>query len=277
MSLSHPPDTAEIRRALDAEVERRFGRFGGVERRGATPVSLIDTELRAMPSGDPERSGQIAVRGYASVFNRWSLELASPKGTFREKIVTGAFDRALAKDPNVVLLWDHDPSLILGSTRAADPESLELRVDLTGLHFFSRVVNTSYAQDLRELMAAGIINQASFGFTVADDTWTEKNGEVLRSINEVDELFDVTITRVGAYPATASQLIRQRAFDYFEQLGRPEGEATGGVAHDEGTVDSTPSRAAGESSQEERTPVDLDEARARLEFIRTEIRRRKLA
>jgi HK97 family phage prohead protease len=272
MSFNHPATTPELRSALDREVERRFGQFGGVERRGGSPVSSLPTEIEIRASGDPLRDGQMVVKGYASVFNRLSLDL----GGFREKIAVGAFDKALAKDNNVLLLWDHDRSYILGSSKATDPESLELRVDPTGLRFFSRVVPTTYANDLQSLMDAGIIREASFAFTVASDEWVEKDGEVTRTVHEVDELYDVTITVQGAYPQTVSQLVRQRAYDFAHESGRLSHEegADGDVEPMAGTTEESPSRNAGGSVQTEREDT-LRNLRARLEAHRTDFQKGK--
>jgi HK97 family phage prohead protease len=275
LSIDTPASAPELRRALDREVERRFGTFGGVERRGASPVSDLPTELRIDTSGDPARDGQMVVKGYASVFNRWSLDL----GGFREKIAPGAFDRVLSEDPAVILAWDHDTSRVLGSTRAHDPESLELRVDPNGLRFFSRVVATSYATDLRTLMEAGIVQQASFAFTVANDEWVEKNGQVTRTITEVADLFDVTITGRGAYQQTVSSLVRERAYAFGKESGRlleVEDEADVDVALVAGVEEVSPSRSAGGSHQEGDRDAVLRQMRDRLEAQKTDFQKGRL-
>jgi hypothetical protein len=70
-------------------------------------------------------------------------------------------------------------------------------------------------------------------------------------------------------------LIRQQALDYAQDSGRLHlVEAEADVAN-EGVAELTPSRAAGESNQEVHEPIDIDAARARLESIRTDIKRRK--
>lgn len=277
MAATHPAQP-ELRRALDREVERRFGRFGGVERRGASPDSFFETDLRSTVSGDPETKGQMQVRGYASVFNRLSLDL----GGFREKILPGAFDNALGSDPHTLLLWDHQGTLILGSTRANDPESLELRADANGLRFFSRVVDTTYSRDLSNLMDAGIVKQASFAFTVERDAWTiDENDNVTRTIIEVAGLFDVTITAMGAYPQTVSNLVRAYAYDFGHESGRLNADVREEADSDfaplvaEGVTEVTPSRTGG-GDQEEREALDAEAARQRLEALRTDIRRRKI-
>jgi uncharacterized protein len=147
--------------------------------------------------------GQYTVRGHASVYDQWSLDL----GGFRERVLPGAFDNALTGDPHVLHLWDHDTRFVLSSTRN---KTLELKSDTTGLAYWSRVAPTSYAADLRVLLERGDIDQSSFAFTVEKDEWriVDEGGlEIVeRSIVEVAELFDVTTCAMGAYPQTDSVL-----------------------------------------------------------------------
>jgi phage head maturation protease len=63
----------------------------------------------------------------------------------------------------------------------------------------------SYAQDLTMAMESGLINEASFAFTVERDDWA---WATVRRVIEVGELNNVTITARGAYPQTSSQLAR---------------------------------------------------------------------
>jgi len=143
-----------------------------------------------------------AVRGLASVYNKWSLDL----GGFRERVKPGAFDDVLSRDPHVVHVWDHDTSRTLSSTRARTYR-LELNSVASGLKFYSRVAPTSYSADLRVLLEDGVIDQSSFAFTVEEDEWRiSKDDVVERDIVRVGDLFDVTTCAFGAYPATESLL-----------------------------------------------------------------------
>lgn len=203
------------------DFERRYGTFGGRERR---ELPIIVEEIRDSGAGE----GQFTIRGHAAVFDMWSLDL----GGFREKIDRAAFDNVLTRNPDTWLLWDHDTRWTLARTTN---KTLELRVDPRGLHYWGRVAPTSYAHDLRVLMERGDIDQASFAFTVARDEWriVEENGEerIERSILEVGDLFDVTVTAMGAYPQTDSQVARTRALEYAHNNGRLPGAAP--VAPDE--------------------------------------------
>lgn len=167
-------------------------------------------EVRDSGSG----AGIYTIKGHAAVFGKWSLDL----GGFRERIKKGAFDNVLSRDPHVLHVWDHDTSKALSSTRSST-YPLELRTDPAGLRYYSKVAPTSYSQDLRILLEAGVISQSSFAFTVADggDEWRiAKDGEmevVERTITEVQNLYDVTTCAMGAYPTTDSALaVRSMSF-----------------------------------------------------------------
>ena len=162
-------------------------------------LPLADVEWRLSGAGD----GDMTVRGHAAVFNRSSLDL----GGFTETIAPGAFAKALASNPDVHALWDHDTKLVLARTKN---KTLELREDPVGLHFWAKVADTSYAKDLRLLMERGDVDQASFAFTVGKDDWQiDDQEQVTRTILEVDQLFDVTVTAQGAYPDTSTAVVRQ--------------------------------------------------------------------
>lgn len=162
------------------------------------PFPVDGIEVRDSNAGD----GQFTVRGHASVFNRLSLDL----GGFKEKIARGAFTNVLDKTPDVHALWDHDTRWTLARTRN---KTLELREDPLGLHTWARIAPTTYAADLRVLMERGDIDQMSFAFTVEKDTWEiDENDEITRTITEVRDLYDVTVTAQGAYPQTDVSLVR---------------------------------------------------------------------
>lgn len=147
------------------------------------------------------RGGALTVRGHAAVFNQLSHDL----GGFREQIAPGAFTKVLGRNPDVHALWDHDTSLVLARTKNG---TLELREDSVGLHFVANVADTSYARDLKLLMERGDVDQASFAFTVAYDEWTvDEQENVVRTILELDNFYDVTVTAKGAYPQTDTAVV----------------------------------------------------------------------
>lgn len=178
-------------------------------------LPLEDVEWRKSGAGD----GQLTVRGHAAVFGRLSLDL----GGFQERIAPNAFGSALDRNPDVHALWDHDTKMVLARTKN---KTLDLREDPVGLHFWAKVADTSYARDLKVLMERGDVDQASFAFTVARDEWTtDENDNVTRTILEVGELYDVTITAQGAYPQTDASVVahmRSRLKAEIEEGRLPE-------------------------------------------------------
>jgi uncharacterized protein len=196
----------------------------------AEPVLQPAREHRTLPledvewrSGEKQGDGQLTVRGHAAVFDRLSLDL----GGFRERIAPDAFDHVLDGNPDVHLLQDHSTLHTLARTKN---KTLELRRDPVGLHFWAKVAPTSYAADLRVLMERGDVDQASFAFTVARDEWlVDEQENVTRTILEIGELYDVTITAQGAYPQTDTSVVahmRSRLRNEIKEGRLPETAAT---------------------------------------------------
>jgi HK97 family phage prohead protease len=272
-SINRPASEPGLPAARDL-FERRYGVFGDTERR---ELKIVTDEVRASGAGE----GQFTVRGHAAVFDQWSLDL----GGFREKIAAAAFDDVLSRNPDTWLLWDHDTRYVLARTTN---KTLELRIDPRGLHYWARVAPTSYAADLRVLLERGDIDQASFAFTVAQDEWRitgeGDDEQVERTILEVGELFDVTVTAMGAYPQTDSQVARERAVDYATRTGRLPGgaELVEPQADEEATVEPPEGDAAehriapAEPVGEETTPPSIHDLRATSRAGVREMRERHL-
>jgi HK97 family phage prohead protease len=142
------------------------------------------SELRA------EGDGNI-VSGYAAVFNSPSEPLP-----FTERIAPGAFSRTLRERRKDVRAYlNHDSTFVLASRRSG---TLELHEDDHGLAFRMQLPDTTYANDLRNLMRDGIVDSMSFGFTVQrnGDKWNEDGTE--RTLTGV-ALHEISI--VTGYPA----------------------------------------------------------------------------
>jgi len=132
--------------------------------------------------------------GHANVFGQH----AEMRGGW-ETMAPHAFDRALKRD-NVYALVNHNPSLVLGSTGAG---TLQLRTDDTGLAFEVELPDTSYARDLRELVARGDLAGCSFGFLPGPaDVTSAPDGRQLRTYQDVRRLLDVSVVTYPAYEGT---------------------------------------------------------------------------
>ncbi len=140
------------------------------------------------------------IKGYAAVFydgtERSEFQLG---GDCYERIMPGAFDEALRSD-DIVALFNHDPSQLLGRNSAG---TLELSTDSVGLRYSIPVGDTAISQEVGKMQARGDLRGSSFAFTVRSGGESiKRDGE--RSIREVESvhLFDVGPVTYPAYSGT---------------------------------------------------------------------------
>lgn len=143
------------------------------------------------------RSDSVVLDGYVNVTQRESRVLPSPRGRFVEEIKPGTFERALMKTDSVDLLFNHDRSRKLGSTKEGN---LELREDNVGL----RAIATTTDLEVMEKARKGELRGWSFGFAVLKDEWkTREDGMQKRTVEDID-LFEVSVLdKTPAYIATS--------------------------------------------------------------------------
>jgi hypothetical protein len=147
-------------------------------------------ELRAQEGSD----GQRHIEGHAAVFNSISEEIFG----FKEIIMPGAFAGAIGRS-DIRALVNHNPNYILGRLKAG---TLSAQEDQRGLAVDIIPPDTQYARDLLVSIDRGDIDQMSFMFTVKRDEWAENNGEVVRTIYEFDQIYDVSPVTFPAYTET---------------------------------------------------------------------------
>lgn len=178
------------------------------ERSNQRVLTGVITEMR-VAGQDVSGDGTFIVSGYAAVYEQETTLYSSPSRTEREIISRGAFSKVLNQQQSPVHLnIGHDMNQVMASTGVASgPGSLTLREDANGLYFEARVPSTvSYARDAAELMRLGVMDQASFAFTIEDQEVDDNDGDenVRWRINSVGNLYDVCVTPQGAYPQTSS-------------------------------------------------------------------------
>ena len=152
---------------------------------GKTEVRTNHIEMRATGDGR-------TFEGYASVFDQPSEPLP-----FIEYVKPGAFKRSLQSRNRMMLLWNHDSSNPLASTRNG---SLQLTEDSTGLKVTATLPDTTLGRDISELVRTGVIDSMSFGFSVKRDSWS-KDGQT-RYLEDVT-LYEVSLVSTPAYEGTA--------------------------------------------------------------------------
>ncbi len=124
---------------------------------------------------------------------------------FFEYIAPSAFNKTLADGADVRALWNHDDSKLLGRVKNG---SLRLVAQEDGLHIECDLPETTYADDVYNLVRSGYNNGMSFGFNVVNDVWEQKeeDGRVcdVRTLLEV-RLFEVSFAvTFPAYEGTDS-------------------------------------------------------------------------
>ncbi|MCO7126632.1 HK97 family phage prohead protease [Sporolactobacillus shoreicorticis] len=169
-------------------------------------IRTVNFEMRALTN---QESNQKVISGYALEFNTLSDDL----GGFRETLSQTCLQSTDLSD--VRCLFNHDPNMILGRTG----KNLELTIDQKGLYFSCTLPDRDYANNVYQNIQDGLINQCSFGFVVADggEAWSEDgNGDYIRTITNIAEIFDVSPVTVPAYRQTSVEAA-QRSLNIFKQ------------------------------------------------------------
>lgn len=125
---------------------------------------------------------------------------------FYEYITPTAFNKTLADGADVRAFWNHDTTKLLGRVKNG---SLRLRSDEFGLHMECDLPNTSYAEDVYNLIRGGYNTGMSFGFTTIQDRWEDKeeDGKIVPVCYLLEvRLFEVSFcVSFPAYEGTNSE------------------------------------------------------------------------
>ena len=157
------------------------------------------------------------VEGYASVFNSRSKDL----GGFTEIIDPAAFNGVIERSDVLALLnHDQDRGVLARSRKGVG--SLTLTVDERGLHYSFDAPNTALGNELVEGLKRGDISTSSFAFTVAGERWDkDEDGRYVRTITQIDKLYDVSPVYNEAYEDTTVAL---RSLDAVREAEKEEVE-----------------------------------------------------
>lgn len=162
-----------------------------------------DLERRAVAE---LRAVRQRIVGYAVVFDVRSRDL----GGFVEVVNP----HAVSTHADVVALFNHDPSAVLGRT----PATLQLTTDTRGLAFALDPAPTQAGRDAFELVKRGDIKGASFGFKTRQDTWRRDGDVMVRELLDL-EVIEISLTAFPAYPQTDVS-VAQRSLKELRQTGR---------------------------------------------------------
>ncbi len=149
---------------------------------------------------------QKKIIGYASVFYREDKPETEFNlyGRVYERIMPGAFDRAIREKQDVVGLFNHNSENLLGRTTN---DTVTLSVDDVGLRFeIPFDANDPDHQRAAAKIERGDLAGCSFAFVATSETYRDEKKEDneihIREINDVD-LFDVGPVTNPAYAGTS--------------------------------------------------------------------------
>lgn len=169
-----------------------------VQIRAETPIDSQNSNNQV------ESNPNMAISGIATVFNQPSI-----KGDFTEYIDQNALNGVDLS--NVLLLYSHDFSNILAR---ADAGTLQTSIEPDGLHFKATLPSTTLGRDTYTNIQNGNIHGMSFGFTIAPngDSWSvNAQGDTIHTINQIDQVFELSLTPIPAYEETSVQVQRDLA------------------------------------------------------------------
>lgn len=122
-----------------------------------------------------------------------------------EIIEPGALVEADISD--VLLTVNHNLNDIpLARSRGGQPgETMQLTVDNYNCRITAQldVENNPQARALHGSVARGDITGMSFMFHVKEDTWERENDVLIRHIQKIDKIIDVSAVTIPAYPSTS--------------------------------------------------------------------------
>jgi HK97 family phage prohead protease len=154
----------------------------------------MEKEIRSQAI--PQTEGK--AEGYAANFREYDM------GSFVERIEPTAF-RSL-ENYDIHALYNHDYDKVLARSKFGKG-SLQLGVDAEGLRFSFDFPDTATGNEVRTLVGRGDVDQASWAFTVKKERWENVRSEKpLRVIEEVGEIYDISLTPRGANPTTSVAL-----------------------------------------------------------------------
>lgn len=171
----------------------------------ALPMTI---EVREVNEDDGKRTISGSIK-----YNNESAEMRDWWGdTFVEEIAEGAFDESL-KVRDVVGLWSHDTSQVLGNTKS---KTLRIENDKKELRFELDIPNTTVGNDAWELIKRGDVDGVSFGMKVTKDKWSSEereNGKVYKRSILNAELYEISPVAFPAYPTNE---VSVRSLDDFK-------------------------------------------------------------
>ncbi len=165
-----------------------------------------DIQWRESGSGD----GSPILIGYPAVFNQETTLFEGKRWVLKEKIMPGFFDECLENDVHFNLC--HDMKTAMARTGIKGIGGLDLSSDSHGLRCYARLdPQDKDVQAITPKMQRGVMDQMSFAFSVAEQSYEVEEDEQGREVEtwsliRCRRLYDVCVCPQGAYSQTEAAL-----------------------------------------------------------------------
>lgn len=168
-------------------------------------LSAATFKIREAQEGESESR---IIEGYAIRFNEKSQVLCDWwDGYFREVINPAACTKEFLDRQDIKLTMYHNREKVLArSNKGVGTLHYEVRED--GVFMWAEMPRTQFGDECLELVKRGDLQGMSFAFRDGQNagsiTWTEdEDGIPLRTVNEMEGIYDMTIAADPAYPTTS--------------------------------------------------------------------------
>lgn len=171
----------------------------------------MDKFIRTYEGNIRSAEGSRSIEGYACVFGQRSVLMMDwDEGPVYEVIERSAIDDAVIGKSDIIANINHDDSHMLARS-VNGSGSLSLSLDDNGLKVSFDAPKTADGDTVLEGVRRNDFRGMSFGFWCdrkADITYTREEGKdgkdiVIRHINKIRGLFDVSVVTHPAYPDTS--------------------------------------------------------------------------
>lgn len=143
----------------------------------------------------------VIIEGYVNAVCRDSKEIRAFGKTFVEQVRPRVFEKALKRNSDVKLLYNHIENRCLGSTKS----NVELYEDAIGLHISAVVKDDEVRMDADK----GKLKGFSFGFNKIKDNWEQMSDGKERRYLEDIKLNEISLLSVT--PAYNGTVVETRA------------------------------------------------------------------
>ena len=174
----------------------------------------IEYRNAAMTATENENN---VVSGTAIVFNQETVIGKDRFGAeYREVVEPEALNGVDISD--TPLKYNHDKAKANILARQRD-KSLQVSVDNTGVHF-SAEMRSNLGKDVYAAVKAGDISGCSFGFVCENDHIEKRDNVIIRHIDKIAKLTDLSIVDNPAYKQTSVEARNENTPEWVEEQAK---------------------------------------------------------